>query len=131
MMVNVYVTFCLLVAGAVKKPKKKDKHKVLEAPLPPLLAKNKDILLVSVRERERERGCFSCGPSGLGELKSLLCLFALTLLDFSQPQRAYPTGHAHSNWWVWPVLCSRLRSFLKISTCWLKHSAHNRIINSY
>ena len=37
--------FCT-VGGVVKKTRKKDKQKSLEAPLPPLLAKNKENLLV-------------------------------------------------------------------------------------
>ena len=39
----------------MKKPKKKEKHKSLEVPLPPLLAKSKDNLLV---RKGRERYCF-------------------------------------------------------------------------
>ena len=51
---NYELSFVHVATGVVKKPKKKEKHKALETPLPPLLAKNKDNLLV--RERERERG---------------------------------------------------------------------------
>ena len=74
-----------VATGVVKRPKKKEKQKALEIPLPPLLAKNKDNVLL-VRERERGGGGEGerCGPSGLGELRRLLvslCTHSLRLFS--------------------------------------------------